>query len=106
FIISRSLARGLSMYVERRHTFSPTRRAEIARHLGQVLAQKLGYPTSINHDLLLCAMFQRAFHAGVAEAGAQGTVELPDLPLELPNASLPGLHISESYREQLRTQEV
>lgn len=58
---SRSLARTLSHYVGRRRYFGPARRQEIARHVGAVLVERLGLPPDTNHDLLLCALYVRAF---------------------------------------------
>ncbi len=58
---SRSLARVLSRYVDRRRYFGPARRSEIARHVGQVLVKQYHLPPDIDHDALLCALYQRAF---------------------------------------------
>jgi len=57
----RSLSRALAAYVERRLHFSLARRHEIARHLGEPLRQRLGLPPGTNLDLLLCALYERAF---------------------------------------------
>ena len=71
FQVSRSLARTLSTYVDRRKGFLPPRRAEIARHLGEPLRVKFGLPPGTSHDLLLCALYHLAFIAARpgAEAG-------------------------------------
>jgi uncharacterized RDD family membrane protein YckC len=61
--ISRSLARALSTYVQRRQTFPWQRRAEIARHVGEPMRVKLGLPPGTSYDLLLCALYHRAFIA-------------------------------------------
>lgn len=58
---SRSLARALAAYVQRRRNFSWGRRLEIARHLGEPLRQKFNLPLSTNSDLLLCALYHRTF---------------------------------------------
>lgn len=58
---SRSLARALSVYVERRAGFAWGRRAEIARHLAEPLRIKFNLPPETNHDLLLCAVYYRVF---------------------------------------------
>lgn len=60
---SRSLARALAAYVERRQIFPWGRRMEIARHLGEPLRQKFQLPVNINLDLLLCGLYHRAFIA-------------------------------------------
>jgi len=61
FVVTRSMAKALAKYVERRKTFPPGRRAEIARHLGQPLVDRLNLPPDTGHDLLLCALYHRAF---------------------------------------------
>jgi uncharacterized RDD family membrane protein YckC len=66
FEVSRSLARALAAYVERRGFFSPPRRREIARHLAEPLLREFGLPLDTSHDLLLCALYYKAF---VAEHG-------------------------------------
>jgi uncharacterized RDD family membrane protein YckC len=60
---SRSLARALSVYVERRGGFAVGRRAEIARHLAEPLRIQFNLPTQTSYDLLLCAVYYRAFIA-------------------------------------------
>jgi len=60
---SRTLREALSAYVERRRFFPPGRRADIARHLGQPLCVRFGLPSDTNHDLLICALYYRAFIA-------------------------------------------
>lgn len=60
---SRSLARALSVYVERRGGFAWGRRAEIARHLAEPLRVKFNLPPETSHDLLLCAAYYRTFIA-------------------------------------------
>ena len=62
-IVSRSLARALSMYVSRRRHFSPARRIEIARTLGEPLCVRFGLPPRTDPDLLLCALYLRTFFA-------------------------------------------
>jgi uncharacterized RDD family membrane protein YckC len=68
FEVSRSLARTLSAYVQRRRGFTPARRAEIARHLGAPLREKFNLPPGTSHDLLLCALYHLAF---IARAGSE-----------------------------------
>lgn len=63
FIVSRQLARALATYVERRRFFSPLRRREVARHLGEPLLDKFGLPADTSYDLLLCALYYRTFIA-------------------------------------------
>lgn len=61
FEISRSLGQALAAYVERRRYFSPARRADIARHVGEPLRIRCGLPPQTSHDLLLCALYYHTF---------------------------------------------
>jgi hypothetical protein len=61
--ISRGLARALSSYVQRRQVFPWARRVEIAMHVGEPLRVRYGLPQGTSHDLLLCALYYRAFIA-------------------------------------------
>ena len=72
--VSRSLARALSLYVERRKRFGAQRRAEIAWYLAEPLREKLGLPVGTHPDTLLCAMYQRTF------IGGEAPPELPSTP--------------------------
>ena len=100
FIVSRSLAKALSTYVERRRFFSPLRRREVARHLGEPLLRKFGLPLDTSYDLLLCALYYRTFiaHRGederrLAEATAAAGVQNPFAGMQpggIPNANQPG----------------
>jgi len=60
---SRSLARALAAYVERRQMFPWGRRIEMTRHLGEPLRQKFHLPPNVDLDLLLCGLYERAFVA-------------------------------------------
>lgn len=68
--VSRSLARALSSYVQRRQAFPWRRRAEIAMHVAEPLRVKYGLPPGTSHDLLLCALYYRAFIADRVEETA------------------------------------
>ncbi|MGB6041894.1 MAG: RDD family protein [Pirellulales bacterium] len=59
--VSRSLGQALAAYVERRRYFSPARRADISRHVGEPLRVRFGLPPQTSHDLLLCALYFRTF---------------------------------------------
>lgn len=61
FLPSRSLARSLAMYVQRRAYFPWVRRMEIARHLGEPLKQRFDLPADTDVDLLLCGLYHRTF---------------------------------------------
>lgn len=67
FIVSRPLARALATYVERRRFFSPLRRREVAKHLGEPLLLQFGLPADTSYDLLLCALYYRTFIADRSE---------------------------------------
>lgn len=67
---SRSLARALAAYAERRRLFSWGRRMEIARHLGEPLRQKFQLPVNIDLDLLLCGLYHRTFIADREDSAA------------------------------------
>lgn len=61
YVPSRSLARALMAYVERRGQFSPQRRNELAQHLAEPLRGLLLVSAGVPHDELLCAAYQRWF---------------------------------------------
>jgi uncharacterized RDD family membrane protein YckC len=63
FVVNRSLARTLSLYVDRRRGLAGTRRVEIARPLAEPLRAMFGLPPQTNADLLLAAVYYRAFYA-------------------------------------------
>lgn len=63
FVVTRSLARSLATYVERRRFFTPPRRREVARHLAVPLLERFGLPSDTSYDLLLCALYYRTFIA-------------------------------------------
>lgn len=63
FRVSRTLARALSDYVDRRRYFSPARRREIARHVAAPLVAQFNFAADTSYDLLLCALYYRAFVA-------------------------------------------
>ena len=61
FQASRSLARALATYAQRRENFSLARRMEIARHLAEPLRERFQLPRDTNLDLLLCGLYHRTF---------------------------------------------
>lgn len=67
FEVTKSLAKALSTYVERRRFFSPPRRREVARYLAEPLLKRFGLPADTSYDLLLCALYYRAFIADRGE---------------------------------------
>jgi uncharacterized RDD family membrane protein YckC len=63
FVVTRSLAKALATYVERRRFFSIPRRREVAKHLAEPLLDRFGLPPDTSYDLLLCALYYRTFIA-------------------------------------------
>jgi uncharacterized RDD family membrane protein YckC len=63
FVVSRSMAKALATYVERRRFFSVPRRREVAKHLAEPLLERFGLPADTSYDLLLCALYYRTFIA-------------------------------------------
>ncbi|QDT10221.1 RDD family protein [Planctomycetes bacterium K23_9] len=70
--VSRSMARTLAIYAERRHYLTPPRRREIARHLTDPLIDRFEFRPDIDPDLLLYALYYKTFLA-------ESSVEEPDL---------------------------
>ncbi len=70
--VSRSMAKTLAIYAERRHYLTPPRRREIARHLTDPLIDRFEFRPDIDPDLLLYALYYKTF---LAESSA----EEPDL---------------------------
>jgi uncharacterized RDD family membrane protein YckC len=101
FEVSRSLSRVLSVYVDRRRRFSFGRRAEIARHLAEPLRVRFNLPPQTNGDLLLCALYQRAFFGGTggaapkfgrpANTSGDAAAVVAPIHLSLPAAAEPNL---------------
>ncbi len=80
---TRTQAKVISRYVDRRKYFGPERRAEIARHLGELLVEQYNLPPGTDHDILLCALYQRAFLTARSEP-ADERPRLPPPPPPLP----------------------
>jgi hypothetical protein len=70
--VSRSMARTLAIYAERRHYLTPARRREVARHLTIPLVERFEFRRDIDPDLLLYALYYTTFLA-------DSSAELPDL---------------------------
>jgi hypothetical protein len=82
--VSRPLGLALAAYVQRRLAFSPGRRLEIARHVGEPLRQKFQLPAGTDLDMLLCGLYQRAFITDRDAAAPGGSPFLPLSPLSPP----------------------
>ena len=61
FAVSRSLGKALAAYADRRRFMTPSRRAEVARHVGALLVERFNLPHNTSHDLLLCSLYHRTF---------------------------------------------
>lgn len=61
FEVSRTLGRTLAAYVQRCDMFSLARRQEIAAYLAEPLRERLDLPDAVADDLLLRALYHRAF---------------------------------------------
>ena len=77
---SRSLARALAAYAQRRRLFPWGRRMEIARHLGEPLRQRFQLPVNIDLDLLLCGLYHRTFIADHDDQSSQGSSPFRETP--------------------------
>jgi uncharacterized RDD family membrane protein YckC len=99
FVVTRTLAKALATYVERRRFFTPPRRREVARHLAEPLLDRFGLPADTSYDLLLCALYYRTFiadrsqderHLAEAQAAAGQTSPFGGRPAA--TSSVAGLH--------------
>ncbi len=61
--VSRSMARTLAIYAERRYYLTPPRRREIARHLTDPLIERFEFRPDVEPDLLLYALYYKTFLA-------------------------------------------
>ena len=61
FVVTRTMARAIASYVDRRRFFSPARRREVARYLAEPLLKLFQLPADTSYDLLLCALYHRTF---------------------------------------------
>ena len=77
--VTRSLARTLATYVDRRRFFTAARRREVAKHLADPLLEQFGMRKDTSHDLLLCALYYRTFIADRAgdDSSSQGSGNSP-----------------------------
>ncbi len=76
FAVTRTLGLALSLYVERRKVLSRARRLEIGQHLGVRLCRRFNLPPETDHDLLLCALYQKAFLGTTSAESEEGTVPI------------------------------
>lgn len=86
-IVSRSLAKAISSYVERRRYFGPARRIEIARHIGELLVEQYNLPPDIDHDALLCVLYRRTF---LSQQQIEGEA-IEQRPATIPTLDVPSI---------------
>ncbi len=65
--VSRSMARTLAVYAERRDFLTPDRRREVARHLTVPLIDRFEFRSDIDPDLLMYALYYKTFLADSSE---------------------------------------
>ncbi len=63
FLVSRTLAKAVALYMERRIFLSPTRREEIASNLARPLLEIFQLRADTSADLLLCAIYVRIYQS-------------------------------------------
>jgi uncharacterized RDD family membrane protein YckC len=63
FQISRSLARVVGLYMERRKLLNPARRSELAAHVAKPLLPEFRLQPDTSPDLLMCALYVRIYHS-------------------------------------------
>lgn len=63
FRLTASLAKAISLYMERRKYMNPSRRLELAGHVAYPLMRRFGFREDTCPDLLLCAIYYREFVA-------------------------------------------
>lgn len=61
--VSRSMARTLAVYAERRHYLTPARRREVTRHLTIPLIEHFEFRNDIDPDLLMQSLYYKTFLA-------------------------------------------
>ncbi len=70
--VSRSMARTLAVYAERRHYLTPARRREVTRHLTVPLIDQFEFRSDIDPDLLMQSLYYKTFLA-------ESQLDRPDL---------------------------
>jgi hypothetical protein len=74
FVFSHSLRRCLGHYVSRRNYLGPARCREIASHLVPQLLHRFRFAADTDYDLMLCALYHRAFLGTPADRQVVRTV--------------------------------
>jgi uncharacterized RDD family membrane protein YckC len=97
FVVTRSMAKALASYVERRRFFHPIRRREVARHLAEPLLARFGLPPDTSYDLLLCSLYYRKFIADRGADEIQLAAATQALLAQHPLASMPPAAVPQPY---------
>lgn len=71
FRMSPTLAKAIALYAERRSRISIGRRTELASHLAKPLLKQFNFRDDTSPDLLLCALYYRAFVSKEAFSGVK-----------------------------------
>lgn len=90
FVVTRTMARAIASYVDRRRFFSPARRREVARHLAEPLLKLFQLPPDTSHDLLLCALYYRTFVAQRPDERSAAPAQATPLPSQ-------GVHVPPAF---------
>ncbi len=69
---SRTLARTLAIYVERRAYLTPARRREVSKRLTKPLLVRFGFRDDVDPDLLMTALYYKTFHTDSREEVDRG----------------------------------
>ncbi|TWT91296.1 RDD family protein [Stieleria varia] len=107
--VTRSMARALATYAERRHYLTPARRREVARHLTDKLIERFEFQRDIDPDLLLYALYYKTFLAdSSAEPADLGPLAgysplLRDAAKQLPSADNGKTPLTMGLRSQRET---
>jgi len=72
FRASRTMARTLATYVERRAYLTPPRRREVARVLAEPISERIGFRSDVDPDLLMMALYHATFLVDPRQQAASG----------------------------------
>lgn len=70
FRMSRSMAKTIALYMERRPQMSPARQHQVAMILARPLLEQFGFRPDTSSDLLLCALYYREFYQDIDKSKA------------------------------------
>ncbi|NUQ63231.1 MAG: RDD family protein [Pirellulales bacterium] len=101
FRASRTMARALAAYVQRRPHISRPRRAEVVYHIGEPLRRQFHLPPDTDLDLLLCAVYHRTFITDRRDEEEAATAGSPFAPAATSPFAAPANDTSQSVPVQL-----